>query len=170
LRRDFYALSGLFYVADKHFENVFANALAVQQDAEDRLETEPAAVDLNLDSLAAFLHSTFPDRKHAPRESVAELADELLRFGHASLSDVERTLSSGREAFEANEAERIEGGAHPFTDVGVVRISLTKIDPKYQAFVRTKGRERREAAKGGTAPKRAANGAKRKASSSPKKQ
>src|SRR5437588_8316937 len=67
LRRDFYALSGLFYVADKHFEMFFRARRQSQQKMAELFETAIPKVtteELNLDSLTAYLQSKFPTRRH----------------------------------------------------------------------------------------------------------
>jgi hypothetical protein len=100
------------------------------------LLTATPALDLNLDTLAAFLERRFPDREHAPRTGVAELADELLRFGYETISDVEAMLAETAEAFaesEQVEPPRAVEGAR-FVDVGVVRMSLAKTNPAYRHY------------------------------------
>ncbi len=62
LRKDFFALSGLFYVADKHFELFFDRAEDVQARARIDLASGRSLTELeiNLDTLTAFLQSVIP--------------------------------------------------------------------------------------------------------------
>ncbi len=140
LRRDFHALSGLFFVADKHFELFFGRSTEFREEAERRLAKEPGDVDLNLDTLSAFLRQHLPDREHSDRPAVAELADELLRFDHRTIGDVEATLAEAKSAFEKYERESppsdMEEGR--YADTGVVRISLGQLNPAYEDFLMDK--------------------------------
>ncbi|HEY2766884.1 MAG TPA: hypothetical protein VGI76_01430 [Solirubrobacteraceae bacterium] len=139
LRRDFHALSGLFYVADKHFELFFDRARTVREQAAGLLrEKSTENVDLNLDTLAAFLEQRFPDREHVSRAGVASLADDLLRFGYKQIADVERLIAQASDKFTEREKVNPPGnkpGAR-FADVGVVRISLSLVEPAYDAYLR----------------------------------
>lgn len=143
LRRDFHALSGLFFVADKHFELFFGKSTELREEAERRLVTDPSQVDLNLDTLGAFLVQRFPDRGHSDRAAIAELADELLRFDYKTIGDVEGLLDRAEEAFEEYEKKFPPHGEEDrrFLDVGVVRRSLTQIDPSYHEFLENKAFE-----------------------------
>jgi putative GTP pyrophosphokinase len=79
LRRDFHALSGLFYIADKHFELFFEQTTLVREQTDVILaqgggqQGGPEEVGLNLDTLAEFLQRRFPDRRHADRSAIGEL-------------------------------------------------------------------------------------------------
>jgi putative GTP pyrophosphokinase len=137
LRRDFHALSGLFYVADKHFELFFDRTRAVREQTGQLLTGTHDEVGLNLDTLAAFLLQRFPDRVHSARPAVGQLADELLRFGYETLPQVEDVLAQTADRFALAESERPphgEGGG-AFFDVGVVRKSLELHDPSYADFL-----------------------------------
>jgi putative GTP pyrophosphokinase len=131
LRRDFHALSGLFYVADKHFEMFFERTAAVRKQTDTQLAAD-SDVPLNLDTLAAFLERRFPEREHASRAAVGELAEELLTFDFTSIAKVEHLLHLAADKFAAYEADRMRGS---FSDVGVVRVSLSQTNPKYARFI-----------------------------------
>jgi len=140
LRRDFHALSGLFYVADKHFELFFDQTKAVRQETEQLLAEASNAVPLNLDTLAAFLEQRFSDREHASRAGIGELADELLRFGYNTISELEDMLAQSEPLFmkrEKAQPPHHEQGRR-FTDIGVVRMSLRLLNPSYEEFVMDK--------------------------------
>jgi len=127
LRRDFFALSGLFYVADKHFELFIAATRRVEEQTASQLRAPaPAAVELNLDTLTAFLHARYPERPHSDRAGVGYLVDELLEAGYANLDALERDLDAAREHLA------VEPHQEQFQDVGAVRISLYRSNPEME--------------------------------------
>lgn len=79
LRKDFYALSGLFYVADHHFELFFGEATGSRQKAVEQVSRSGVRSDISidLDTLSAYLHKKYPDRKHIDAESVSDLIEEI---------------------------------------------------------------------------------------------
>jgi putative GTP pyrophosphokinase len=105
LRRDFYALSGLFYVADRHFEMFFRSRQTVRQEIQRTLDSpEPLfEQELNLDSLAAYLKSRFPDRSHLDANDVSELLRELKDFGYRTILDVDKLIQARWDWFVARE-------------------------------------------------------------------
>ena len=142
LRRDFDALSGLFYVADSHFELFSNQTRLVREEADQQLAGNAHEVPLNLDTLTAFFQQHFPDRSHTSRAGVADLVAELLEFGFKTVGDVQEMLTAAEDLFLAHEREepprRVPGGR--FADVGVVRISLRETNPKYRAYLEKKVR------------------------------
>lgn len=124
LRKDFYALSGLFYVADRHFE-MFYNVSKKSRARMTKLfeEAKPSVKsdqEINLDSLTAYLMTKLPDRTHADAKDISELVDELLTGGCKTIGDVDKMLDSTAKAF--TKYEKGKPRTH-FLDVGVVRIS-----------------------------------------------
>jgi len=107
LRRDFYALSGLFYVADTHFEMFFKLGQASREKMIKLFEKAKPKLDqtINLDSLTAYLHKKFPDRKHSRPEHISDLVRDLLKTGHTTIGDIERMVDTGWDAFLLQEKE-----------------------------------------------------------------
>src|SRR5262245_6665261 len=65
LRKDFFALSGLFYVADTHFELFYESRQRAGASAREEATSTPTSEqELNLDSLSAYLAKRYPNRKH----------------------------------------------------------------------------------------------------------
>lgn len=135
LRRDFYALSGLFYVADKHFETFFKSR---QESREKQAELFKKAVpqvdqEINLDSLTAYLHGKFPDRKHVGSKTISDLIHELKNAGYTSINDVEHAKNIAWEAFLLFEKEMPPLGEprRKYADVGVVRNFFRLIDKNF---------------------------------------
>lgn len=138
LRRQFSALSGLFYVADQQFESLAVASGRVQEEASAAIGagTEASDVDLNLDTLTAWLRERFPDRFQSRRDAIAVLVEDLREAGYSTLGEVEARVHEARPLFE--EAERARG--QPFVDVGVVRASLRRVDPRFDAAIRERTR------------------------------
>ena len=134
LRRDFYALSGLFYVADTHFETFFksreesrATITKLFQKPEPQLDQE-----INLDSLTAYLHKKLPNRRHAEPKFVSELIGELSRAGYSKIRAIEDTLEKAWQGVLAHEktfAYFLQGEG--FADVGVVRAAFDITDHNF---------------------------------------
>jgi putative GTP pyrophosphokinase len=130
LRKDFHALSGLFYVADKHFE-IFAGASKQSQEkAEEELESGSLDdVEINLDTLEAFLARKYPDREQSDRASIANLIDYVAGRGYTRLGELEKDLDDVEDAFIAHERKHPPSDARQtgrFASVGVVRVSLRR--------------------------------------------
>jgi putative GTP pyrophosphokinase len=139
LRRDFYALSGLFYVADSHFEMFFKSSKdSSRQMKELATESKPTLIlqELNLDSMTAYLRSRLPDRKHSDPKSVSDLVNQLNRAGYKTIQQIDEVLDRTAAAFKATEEKRLaRKGGNNFTDVGVVRISVGLIDKQFEGIV-----------------------------------
>jgi putative GTP pyrophosphokinase len=136
LRRDFHALSGLFYVADKHFELFLGTAEDVRADAAQSIRSSTVGIPLNLETLAALLRERYPDRDATDRTGIAALVDELLVFDIDQLDSLVAALDEVRDRFLEYEAENPPNGAegHLFSDVGVVRVSIGLHNPAFEAY------------------------------------
>lgn len=102
LQRDFNALSGLFYVADQHFELFFGAALKSRQQAkEDAVSTggpDMRGTPINLDTVLAYLAERFPDREHARAEAISDFVEELARFTtFESIADLDEWVGKGEK-------------------------------------------------------------------------
>lgn len=136
LRRDFYALSGLFYVADRHFE-MFMESSRKSREKMVRAfgkDEPPLDQEINSDSLAAYLINEFPDRARSDAKSISDLIGELSDAGIKSISDIDRAKDAAWEAFLAWERDSPPHGeaTSQFTDVGVVRGILDLTNENYQ--------------------------------------
>lgn len=141
LRRDFLALSGLFYVADQHFELFFSESLDAQQrasaDVQDRPEED---VEINLDTVSAFLDRKFPDRTHADRPVVSEFVEEISEIGYTHISQLDEAIDRARAAFLDYEKRYPPSDPDEpreerwLQDVGAARMSLGFADEHYNAL------------------------------------
>ncbi len=134
LRRDFFALSGLFYVADKHFEMFFR----ARESSKKRTSAhaDQLSQEINFDSLAAYMRSRFPERKHSDAKVISELVLELTAAGLSTLAEIEELRKKHWKAFVADEKANppYEGPGLKkritYADVGVVR-GLLYIEKPY---------------------------------------
>jgi len=133
LKRDFYALSGLFYVADTHFE-LFYNAREKATQLLEKHELKPS-LEINYDSLRAFLGKRFPDREHAEPNEISKLVEELINNGYKTIGKLEKALEASAEAFLDYEMKA--HGEKYFADVGLVRVSLSHYDKNYKKISST---------------------------------
>jgi putative GTP pyrophosphokinase len=135
LRRDFYALSGLFYIADSHFELFFKSSkLSQAQMVELAAESKPklAEQEINFDTLTAYLRSRLPEREHSDPVSISELVQELRTCGYKTIQEVDSIVERTSDAFRAYEGDHPPSQKpHRFTDVGVVRVSFGIVDDKF---------------------------------------
>jgi putative GTP pyrophosphokinase len=141
LRRDFYALSGLFYVADKHFELFFGSAASSAKRALSKAATGDLDEDtVNVETLQALLQQLYPDRKKATLGAVSELVEEVVPLGLTSIKDLRIKLQDADERVHEREAKRISRGGRKmlFNQVGMARTGLRFADPRYQDFFRHK--------------------------------
>jgi hypothetical protein len=132
LRRDFYALSGLFYVADKHFELFFAESRASRQQAKASISgaTPNLRQELNLDTMLAYLQERLPERKRSSPDEISELLEELKRADFRSLHEVDEKIASGLSLYEEFEASL--GIRNLSLDVGAVRGALSLTDKHFR--------------------------------------
>jgi ppGpp synthetase/RelA/SpoT-type nucleotidyltranferase len=132
LKKDFFALSGLFYVADQHFEIFAARARDSQQRAEEQLQSPAASdLDINLDTMEAFLARRYPDRGRGDRGAVSSLVEEIAGAGFNTLGVLESALDEVEPRFLEAEVTNPPGPPDDrsdpprrFIDVGAVRSSL----------------------------------------------
>jgi hypothetical protein len=137
LRKDFYALSGLFYVADRHFEMFARERERARATVEEKLAARDPQLDLdlNLDSLSAYLKSRFKDRVHTEDEkSLSSLVAQLRRADITSIKQLDETVNTGWDAFTRHERDHpatINGKYGPYADVRVVRVLCSIADDRF---------------------------------------
>jgi putative GTP pyrophosphokinase len=137
LRRDFYALSGLFYVADTHFEMFFkAREEAIKRTKQlvNNPDTEMHQ-EINLDSLKAYLAKEFSGRKTAPAFYISPLVSELKEASYETIGQLDAAIFRGREAFLEFERDYPHSSGK-YSDVGALKTILEIVDPN---FARVRG-------------------------------
>jgi Region found in RelA / SpoT proteins len=136
MKRDFHALSGLFYVADSHFEMFFRQREIGRTEIAAEIKSGNAGLDqvINLDTLSAYLLSKFPDRKQ-PVEPVSELVSELHSTGYTTLIKLDAAIHAGYDAFLAYEKASppvTTDADRRYAHVGVVRMLLCIYDENFR--------------------------------------
>jgi ppGpp synthetase/RelA/SpoT-type nucleotidyltranferase len=132
LKRDFHALSGLFYVADKHFEMFFRNRQATVKEVKKLSRSNDLLGEvINFDTLSAYLNKRYPDRAIAEASQISRLVTSLWEAGYKTLEKLEAYLNAKAEYLERKEKTRNRG---PFNQVGVVRVSFSD-DPNFEPDV-----------------------------------
>ena len=144
LKRDFYALSGMFYVADKHFQLFFERREEKQEQISDVFEKGTEAdifsQPLNLDTLTAYLRSKFPDRKSAEAQYISELVNDLRTTDYENIGDIDKIVENGLEAFSRFEKDTTPTTGK-FPDVTVVMTTVKISDEKHRRITTPKKRE-----------------------------
>ena len=141
LRRDFYALSGLFYVADKHFEMFYGDATSSAQEVFSRAVSGSIDEDeVNLETVQALFQQLYPDRRRAAAAMVSEFVEEIVPLGYTSIRELRRTLENVDEEVRSDDARRNVN--HKYIDVGMARVGLTKADAGYASMMNKKTRAR----------------------------
>jgi putative GTP pyrophosphokinase len=129
LKRDFHALSGLFYVADQHFEMFFRSRAKSRKEIEAVLvqSDDPLNQKLNFDTLAIYLRQRYPSRAVGSAADISKLLASLLRAGYVNLSQLDEVLNANEKRLAEDEAHNIADEGPSFSDVGAIRVSLQSI-------------------------------------------
>ncbi len=150
LRKDFNALSALFYLADSHFELFFQKGQESKQIVEQKAEEAVgiAGEEINLDTLSTYLKSTFPDREHSFTGSVSSLVEEVIAADIHTIGGLDEQIQRGQDAFLRYEEKYPPGDIKRrpkgrFSDVGIVRSSLSIANKKYRNIRIKKSRLRK---------------------------
>lgn len=145
LRKDFYALSGLFYLADTHFELFFLDQKRSREEASKTDQTIEGLLgqEVNLDTVIAYikvspLSATNPKFRGIPDlGDVSNLVTEILQAGYRTLGDLHRRLLRAEAAFEELESDEIsDHAADGFSVVEAIRISLSLVDKRFERYLR----------------------------------
>jgi ppGpp synthetase/RelA/SpoT-type nucleotidyltranferase len=134
LQRDFYALSGLFYVADKHFELFLNEAVTSEEEVIAKASagqlTELDDEDINLETVRALLTELYPDRKRSARQNISSFVEEVASHGYVKLSQLKGDLERAQDAAVRYEKKyppsvsKTEIDHSRFADVGIARQAI----------------------------------------------
>lgn len=132
LKRDFYALNGMFYVADKHFQLFFEQREEKQEEISNVFEKgsveDISSQPVNLDTLTAYLLKRFPDRIHGDSSDVSTLVQELTEAGYRTMENVNNLVEGGMDALLEYEGDETDT---ELMDIGAVRIIGKITDDNY---------------------------------------
>ncbi|MBK5482693.1 hypothetical protein JFV29_12450 [Peribacillus sp. TH16] len=126
LRKDFNAISGLFYVADTHFEVFFQETLKNKEETEEKIEhlledTDNKEIEeINFDSLRVYLNKKFPERVHSQDKTISDIVNELLSFDYKTINQLDEVVNKTLNAALKYEAEFPPVG-EIFEDGGIMR-------------------------------------------------
>ena len=143
LKRALSALSGLFYVADREFEQFYAARQTSLENAQE-IARRSRDIEVNLDTLTAYLATKFPGRRASPIEEISELVHQIKQAGYEFISAVDDDITRAEPAFsefEEKEPRLISGedsSDRRFMTVGAARICLSLANKKFDS-IRTEG-------------------------------
>ncbi|MCU1416795.1 MAG: hypothetical protein JWP32_969 [Schumannella sp.] len=109
LRREFHALAGLFFIADKHFETLYSASTASDEAAtalvtsasDEAAELIPATtssegplgeIGIDRSTMNAYLQLELPNRVHSDQNDVSEFVQEVFDIGIRSLGELNSAL------------------------------------------------------------------------------
>lgn len=107
LRTDFNALSGLFYVADTHFELFRKGFEEARADLMKSVQEDIFNLDqeINLDSLTAYFKWKFPERREDPRTISSNIVSELRQYGYQNIHQLDDKINIALPILEEIENE-----------------------------------------------------------------
>lgn len=139
LRKDFQALSALFYLADSHFELFFRKGQESKQIVEKKAKKASgiASEEINLDTLSIYLKRKFSDREHNTNiDDISDLVEQLVSTDYTTIGELDKDLQRSTKAFKLYEEQYPPTDPETdepsrFMDVGVVRVALELIMGKF---------------------------------------
>jgi ppGpp synthetase/RelA/SpoT-type nucleotidyltranferase len=136
LRRDFNALSGLFYVADKHFELFFQEADESRRDTLKRAEDGHLGDSerIDIETTIALFAALYPGIRKGHPSITSDFVEEVAKAGYRGIGHLKRQLEKGHRAVELwQEANPDESPVFfaGLRDVGHARIALAAADAKF---------------------------------------
>ncbi|MCP4582334.1 MAG: hypothetical protein GY839_12030 [candidate division Zixibacteria bacterium] len=140
LRRDFTALSALFYVADTQFEQLNKLRQKSRKSVTEAFKKRKPNLDqaINLDNLTAFLHKKFPKRSHT-HSLYSMLLKDLKNAGINSLREIEEMYNKASDDLYKYEKSHPPDPGRIYSDVGAIRIILELCGIKLSIPVRLVG-------------------------------
>lgn len=127
LKKALNALSGLFYVADNEFEQVYNAKISYAEEAAREVTNEERSEAINLDTIIAYLRSKFSGREHVEASALSPFVRELNEADIKSISQLEEIIDRGlRELIE------IEAGEIICTSLAAARISAGLASDDYR--------------------------------------
>ena len=144
LRKDFYALSALFYLADTHFELFSKDQTQSREMVKEVAQTLEGVLkeEINLDTLMAYVEKSplsAADSKFRglpDLNDVSTLVTELLQAGYKIVGELHKNLVRVDAAFGELESDEItEHAADGFPVVQAIRISLGLVDKQFEPYL-----------------------------------
>lgn len=127
MQKPFQAFSGMFYLADDYFEQLYTQSQNEQKKVDEKSIEDLAEEEINFNTLSAFLQKRFPERPDSTASSTSNLVSDLLKAGYKNISSVQIALRNIDKAI--NEVEKDVRGH--FHRVGAVRNGLSIVNPEF---------------------------------------
>ncbi len=153
LKREFYALSALLYIADTSFERFYNKRQESLDVIDEALEKNKFSLnqEINLDTLAAYLQRKYPDRTQPKTSSeiknLSELIIELEKVGCKKLSEIDSAVNANKTKLKKREDEKSNGSLF-YSAVGAVRMTFRLINPDFDKIIKDKVANRNKKKKG----------------------
>ncbi|EKO3958996.1 hypothetical protein F2K62_000205 [Vibrio fluvialis] len=144
MRRDFYALSALFHLADSNFEMLYdiklKNKSHIQEHSiEEVIDETP----IDLDVLTGYLSKKFVGYEMPNNDSYfSTLLSELYEAGYSNLEQLDVAIDKGMNVFEEYQLEyppQSEKG-RKYNVIGVIRSILSIVDENYYSMREKSGK------------------------------
>jgi ppGpp synthetase/RelA/SpoT-type nucleotidyltranferase len=137
LKKGLNALSGLFYVADAQYEQLYNARQGSREQANREVSSGASKPPINLDTLQAYLIDRFANRPNDKTDTVSNLVSELKEAGIDNFSEIDSLIDAGREMLESEEKKHLakpenQGRDVFYTRAGAVRCSLRGASEKYK--------------------------------------
>ena len=131
LRKEFYALNALFYIADQSFEKLYSASNKAKKETGEKDIQQIRKGEINFDTLSAYLLFRYSGRVLADARSISILAAELNRAGYWTISELDNRLADTDKAVEKVEDDVFGPGQRTFHNVGMVRNALSIVDENF---------------------------------------
>lgn len=137
LRKGLNALSGLFYVADSQYEQLYRSREESRSLAEGESAKDAKLQAINLDTVTAMLRRIFPNRINVDPAALSIFVRELLDNAYENVGDVETKIRSGLKSLAVHEGEisskyNLDPSKPYFADLGAARTILQDIHEGYK--------------------------------------
>ena len=135
LRTDFNALSGMFYVADTHFELFRKGFEEARADLMRSVQENIFHLDqeINLDSLTAYFKWKFPERREHARAVSSDIVSELRQYGYQNIRQLDDKINIAFPVLKdsENEAYNQKEWKPRWAPDGIIRHCLDLTDNEY---------------------------------------
>lgn len=127
LRKDFNALSALFYIADQQFQSFYDGVLKSEDEtAVSSIDGHESPVPIDRATVRKLLRQMFSEREAADPLDVSELAEELVKSGFRDIASIQDAIMSGMA--RALEAEgQVDEPDFVLSDTGITRFALAMV-------------------------------------------
>ncbi|WP_163920455.1 GTP pyrophosphokinase family protein [Photobacterium sp. Alg240-V54] len=135
IRKDFNALSALFYLADSNFENVYK----LKKDNIDKydkslIKNNKNNTYLDFDLLNEYMKIKFKDSRQSENsESISELLQQLHNSGYNTIERLDKVIDHGYDAFLKYQKKYPPTSIidNKFNSVGIIRITISISDDNF---------------------------------------